>query len=147
MLALVRRVKNASVTVEGKVVGAIGRGLLLYIGLEKTDTESQCLEIAAKIPKLRLFEGPEAELSVKDIRGGILSVSQFTLSADTKKGNRPSFTRAMGSAEAKPLFDFFNGALAKEFGSKVETGIFGAYMFISAEDDGPYTIIIDTNHQ
>lgn len=144
MLVVIRRVRSAEVEVSGKVVGMIQQGLLIYVGLEKTDTEKECLEAAAKIPKLRLFDGAEGEVCVKDIKGGILSVSQFTLSADTKKGNRPSFTRAMGSEEAKPLFAFFNKMLEKEFDAPIATGVFGAEMLVRSEDDGPYTIIWDS---
>ena len=142
MLIVVRRVKQASVVVDNETVGAIENGLLLYVGLEKTDTQKECQELAAKIAKLRLFDGTDSEINVVESGGRILSVSQFTLAADTKKGNRPSFTQAMPSGEASPLFDYFNQVLAKEVGFAIETGRFGAYMLISAIDDGPYTILL-----
>lgn len=142
MLIVVRCVKEASVMVENEVVGKIKSGFLLYVGIEKTDTQKECLELAIKIAKLRLFDGKEGAINITESGGGILSVSQFTLAADTKKGNRPSFTQAMPAEQALPLFNYFNQELSREVGFNVETGRFGAYMLISAIDDGPYTILL-----
>ncbi len=142
MVVLVRRVLSACVEVDGLEVSAIGGGLLLYVGLAAGDTKADCDYFAEKISKLRIFDSSEREISVKEAGGGILSVSQFTLSADTKKGCRPSYMRAMPSKDAEPLFDYFNEKLQEESCIQVQKGVFGADMKIHAVDDGPFTIIL-----
>ncbi len=148
MIVLIRRVVNASVSVSNEIVASIDKGLLLYVGIAEGDTEKECDYYAKKVAGIRIFENPNdggKELSVLDIGGGILSVSQFTLSADTKKGNRPSYIKAMHSSKAKPLFDYFNAQLENILSIKVATGVFGADMKITATDDGPFTIILSPN--
>lgn len=142
MIVVVRRVQSASVIVDNQTVSSINQGLLLYVGLAVGDTKEECNYFAKKIANLRIFDSEDKEISVQDIQGEILSVSQFTLSAETKKGTRPSYTKAMPSVEAKPLFDYFNQQLFQESGIIIQTGIFGADMSIPAVDDGPFTIIV-----
>ncbi len=146
MIIVARRVLSASVAVDDKIVSSINKGLLLYVGLSVEDSEKECQYYARKAANLRIFESHDeqntSEKSIKDIQGQILSVSQFTLSADTKKGNRPSFAKAMPSKEALPLFNYFNKCLEKEANLEVLTGIFGADMKVSAIDDGPFTIVL-----
>lgn len=142
MVVVVRRVLKGSVFVNGSIVSSIGVGLLLYVGIETDDTKEECEYYARKACNIRIFNGEKSEVSVKDINGEILSVSQFTLSADTKKGNRPSFTSAMASEPAKLMFDYFNECLKKESGLEIKMGVFGADMKIDAIDDGPFTIIL-----
>ncbi len=145
MIVLVRRVLSASVIVNNETVSSIDKGLLLYVGLAVGDGQQECDYFAKKVANIRIFdpikEGGK-EVSVQDINGQILSVSQFTLSADTKKGNRPSYTKAMPSADAQPLFEYFNQKLSQESGLPIQTGVFGADMTIPAVDDGPFSIII-----
>lgn len=142
MVIVVRRVQSASVIVDNKTVSSINQGLLLYVGLAVGDTKEECDYFAKKIANLRIFDQEDKEVSVQDINGKILSVSQFTLSAETKKGTRPSYGKAMPSLEAQPLFDYFNEQLQKESGVDIQTGVFGADMTIPAIDDGPFTIIV-----
>lgn len=142
MLVLARRVKEASVIVDEKTVSSIRHGLLLYVGVSLGDGNKECEYYAKKVSNLRIFDGEESEVSVKEINGEILSVSQFTLSADTKKGNRPSYLKAMSSENAIHVFNYFNECLKKESGIDIKTGVFGADMTIPAIDDGPFTILI-----
>ncbi len=142
MVVMVRRVKSASVIVEDKTVSSINQGFLIYVGIANGDTKENCEYAAKKVANLRIFDSENGEISVQDIKGELLSVSQFTLSADTKKGNRPSYTQAMTSSEAEPMFDYFNECLKKESGLEVQTGVFGADMIIPSIDDGPFTILI-----
>lgn len=142
MIVMVRRVLSASVIVNQQTIAIIGQGLLLYVGLAQGDTKEECEYFAKKTANLRIFESNTGEVSVQEIKGEILSVSQFTLSADTKKGNRPSYTKAMSSLEAEPLFNYFNECLSKESNMIVQIGVFGADMTIPAIDDGPFTILI-----
>ncbi|MGL4676235.1 MAG: D-aminoacyl-tRNA deacylase [Brevinema sp.] len=142
MVILVRRVSSASVTVEDRIVSFIGQGLLLYVGVSVGDTQKECDYFAKKVSNLRIFESQEKEISVKNLSGEILSVSQFTLSAETKKGNRPTYSKAMPSSEAEYVFGYFNQRLEEESALEVQTGVFGADMKISAIDDGPFTIIL-----
>lgn len=142
MIVVVRRVLSAAVIVEETTVSEIDKGLLLYVGLALGDTEKDCEYFAKKTANLRIFDSPSGEISVKDAGGEILSVSQFTLLAETKKGNRPTYSKAMPSSESKHLFDYFNECLQKEAEMTIQTGVFGAEMTIPAVDDGPFTILI-----
>lgn len=145
MKAVVQRCFSASVTVEGAVSGSIDKGFLVLLGVGETDTEQAADIMASKIAALRVFtdENDKMNLSVKDIGGKILAVSNFTLCADTKKGNRPSFSKAMAPDEALRLYNRFCDKL-KEQGVAVEKGVFGADMQVSMAGDGPVTIILDT---
>ncbi len=142
MIILARRVLNASVVVDNITTASIDKGLLLYIGVEITDTNKECEYYAKKVSNLRIFETNDKEVSVKDLSGEVLSVSQFTLSADTKKGNRPSYSKAMPSQNAINVFNYFNECLENELSFEIQTGVFGADMKIHAIDDGPFTIIM-----
>jgi len=145
MKVVIQRSKQASVTVDGNVTGAIEKGYVLLVGITHTDTAEDIAYCAKKVAELRLWEDEEGKMnrSILEVGGDILSVSQFTLYAETKKGRRPSFTTAARPEQAKPMWDAFNEAL-REFGLRVETGIFGAMMDVSLINDGPVTIIIDS---
>ncbi len=147
MKAVIQRVTEASVKVDGSIVGCISKGFLVLLGVMEGDTEKEAALMASKIAKLRVFEDSEEKmnLSVTDVDGEILSVSQFTLCADVKKGNRPSFTPSAKPDTAKALYEKFNGFLLGEGVRKVETGIFGADMKVSLLNDGPVTIVLDTD--
>ena len=144
MKVVLQRVKKASVTVEEKQVGKIDNGLLILVGFTEGDKESQINWIINKITNLRIFddENKVMNLSVKDVKGSILSVSQFTLYADSKKGNRPSYINALGGESAIKLYKLFNEKL-RETNIPVEEGIFGADMEVSLVNDGPVTIILE----
>jgi len=144
MRAVIQRVNEASVTVDGKVTGAIGKGLLGLLGVGHADTEAAAQALAAKIVKLRIFSDAEGKmnLSVQDVGGGVLVVSQFTLLADTRKGNRPSFTDAAPPEIGNSLYEEFCRA-AVALGTPVEKGIFGAHMDVRLTNDGPVTIVMD----
>lgn len=144
MRILVQRSLQSSVEVDKKEVGSIDKGLVILVGFTHNDTESDIDYLIKKLINLRIFEDENGLLnkSILDIDGSILSISQFTLYADTKKGNRPSFMNAMKSEEAKPLYDLFNKKL-KQF-VHVETGIFGADMKVSITNDGPITILLES---
>jgi len=133
------------VRVEGAVVGEIGAGLLVLLGIGRGDDEAGAAALAKKVANLRIFPNEEGKFdrSLVDVGGGALVVSQFTLLADTAKGNRPSFTDAAPPADAEPLYGRFCQAL-RELGVQVETGVFGARMAIELVNDGPVTIILDT---
>lgn len=145
MKAVIQRVSEASVKVDGKIEGEISNGLLLLIGIDEDDNEADAEWLVQKILNLRIFgdEDGKLNLSVKDINGEILCISQFTLIADYKKGNRPSFIRAARPEKAIPLFEFFKEKIA-ESGLKTESGIFGADMKVSLLNDGPVTIVMDS---
>ncbi len=145
MKVVLQRTKKASVTVDGQVTGAIDKGYMLLVGITHEDTESDVQYIAKKVAELRLFEDEEGKMnhSILDVGGAILSVSQFTLYADTKKGRRPSFTNAARPDIAKPLWEAFNDAL-RQHNLHVETGIFGAMMDVELINDGPVTIEIQS---
>lgn len=146
MRVLIQRVSSASVVVDDRVTGTIGQGLLLLVGVTHADTETTEERVADKIVKLRIFSD-EAGLmnrSVLDIGGEILAVSQFTLYADARKGNRPSYTDAARPEQAAPAFDRFVGKLSARLGKPVPTGIFGADMKVSLVNDGPVTIWLDS---
>ena len=144
MRAVIQRVSEASVTVEGKVTGAIGKGLLVLLGVGHADTEATAQALAAKIVKLRIFSDAEGKmnLSVQDVGGGVLVVSQFTLLADVRKGNRPSFTDAAPPEAGNRLYEEFCRAVAA-LGVPVQQGIFGAHMDVRLTNDGPVTIVMD----
>lgn len=144
MRIVIQRVNHAEVKIDDKIVGTIKRGLLLLVGLKNGDDLEQVKKAADKISKLRIFEDQDGKtnLSLKDVNGEILSVSQFTLLASTKKGNRPSFVDAMRPPRSKELWELFNHELESN-GFKVQTGEFGADMKVSLENDGPFTIILD----
>lgn len=144
MRVVVQRVNKAQVTIDNEVVGKIKRGFLLLVGLREGDELDQVKKAADKIAKMRIFEdeGGKTNLSLKDVNGEILSVSQFTLLANTKKGNRPSFVEAMRPPKSKDLWEDFNQELENR-GFHVETGEFGADMQVSLENDGPFTIVLD----
>jgi D-tyrosyl-tRNA(Tyr) deacylase len=141
--AVVQRVSEARVTVEGEVVGAIGAGLCVLVGVAEGDGEPAAQRLGEKIARLRIFENVEGKFdrSLLDTGGAALVVSQFTLIADTQKGNRPSFTRAAPPAEAEPLVERVAAAL-RELGVPVETGVFGARMLVELANDGPVTILL-----
>jgi D-tyrosyl-tRNA(Tyr) deacylase len=144
MRAVVQRVSSASVRVDGETVGACGRGLLVLVGAGHDDTVETAVRLAAKVARLRIFENDEGrfDYSLLDTGGQALVVSQFTLLADTAKGNRPSFTAAAAPERAEPLVESFVEALRAE-GVRVETGVFGARMEVELENDGPVTIVMD----
>ena len=145
MKIVVQRVSQASVKVNGEIVGEISQGLLLLIGIEENDEKEDAEWLSKKILDLRIFSDEEGKMncSVKDINGEILCVSQFTLIADYKKGNRPSFIKAAKPEKAVPLFEYFKG-LIKSSGLKTESGVFGADMKVSLLNDGPVTIVMDS---
>ena len=145
MRAVVQRVKNASVTVDGNVTGAIEHGLLIYLGVANEDDENLCVKMANKIAKMRIFEDADEKmnLSVQDVKGSILVVSQFTLYANLHKGNRPSYDGAGEPKHAEKLYDYFIKVL-EELGFNVSHGIFGAHMHVQYENDGPVTILMDS---
>ena len=149
MRAVIQRVTEASVKVDGKITGAIGNGLLILVGIEDADTEEDIDWLAKKIVGMRIFndENGVMNLSVQDVGGNLLAVSQFTLMASTKKGNRPSYIRASKGDYAEPMYNKFCQALEKKSGKKVEKGIFGADMKVSLLNDGPTTIIMDTKNK
>lgn len=146
MRVVVQRVSRASVTIDGRVSGKIDRGLLVLVGVEEADGEEDAKWLAGKIVRQRIFEDDQGLMnrSVVDVEGGILAVSQFTLFASTKKGNRPSFIRSAKPEVSKPLYEFFVGELAKELGKPVATGEFGAMMDVELNNDGPVTIVMDS---
>ena len=144
MKIVLQKVKKASVSVDNKIVGNIDKGYCLLVGVHKESTEEDAKYLAKKIAQARLFEdeNDKINLSLKDVGGSILSVSQFTLYADTKKGNRPSFTSAAGAEKANELYEKFNEYLREE-GVKVETGIFQTMMEVNIVNDGPVTIVYE----
>ena len=144
MKIILQRVSSASVKVDSKIVGRIEHGLLLLIGFSSTDTEENILPTIEKIVKLRIFSDEEGKMnkSVLDVEGSMLLISQFTLYADTKKGNRPSFIEAARPEQAIPLYEFFIAEMRKRI-TNVETGIFGADMKVELVNDGPVTIVFD----
>jgi D-tyrosyl-tRNA(Tyr) deacylase len=149
MRAVIQRVAKASVKVDGQVTGSIGKGLLILVGIEDADTQEDIDWLTKKIVGLRIFDDENGvmNLSVMEIEGSILAVSQFTLMASTKKGNRPSYIRASKGDFAQPMYEKFCQALEQESGKKTEKGIFGADMKVSLLNDGPVTIIMDTKNK
>lgn len=145
MKALIQRVKMAEVQIDGKIYSKINKGLLIFLGIKNGDTEKDIEYLVRKVPHLRIFEDSQEKmnLSTLDIKGEILVVSQFTLSADCRRGNRPSFDSAEEPAKAKDIYMRFIEGLG-ESGLKIETGDFGAYMQVHLINDGPVTIMIDS---
>lgn len=145
MKVVVQRVSEANVKVDGKIVGEIGIGFMLLVGIDENDEKTDADWLVQKIINLRVFsdENDKLNLSVKDINGEILCISQFTLIADYKKGNRPSFIKAAKPDRAIPLFEYFKDELSKSE-LKVENGVFGADMKVSLVNNGPVTIVMDS---
>lgn len=149
MRALIQRVSQASVTIDNQVFSSIENGLLVFLGIEAADDETDLIWLSQKITQIRLFddENHVPNLSVKDINGSILLVSQFTLHALTKKGNRPSYIQAARPEQAKPLYEQMILQLEKDLGKQIATGSFGADMKVSLINDGPITIWIDSKNK
>ena len=147
MKAVIQRVLNSSVSVDGEIKGSIGKGFNVLLGVMDGDGEAQAELLAAKISKLRVFEDDNGKMNkgILDIGGEILVISQFTLCADIKKGNRPSFTDSAPPAEANRLYEYFCSKLIENGVSKVETGVFAADMKVEIINDGPVTIVMDTD--
>ena len=148
MRVIIQRVSEASVAVDGEITGKIGPGLLLLAGFEESDTAADLDWMAGKIARLRIFSDADGVMncSVQEAGGEILAVSQFTLYASVKKGNRPSWSRAARGEISQPLFERFVARLATELGKPVQTGIFGADMRVSLVNDGPVTLAIDSRN-
>jgi D-tyrosyl-tRNA(Tyr) deacylase len=149
MKAVIQRVTSASVTIDSKIVAEIQNGLLILIGIEEADSQEDILWLTSKIANLRIFadENDVMNLSLKDTNGDAIVVSQFTLHAQTKKGNRPSYIKAAKPEIAIPLYQNFIFQLEKEVNKKVQTGVFGADMKVALTNDGPVTIIIDSKNK
>lgn len=149
MKTVIQRVSEASVTVDGKIVAQINVGLLVLIGIEDTDNQEDINWLITKIVNLRIFNDLEGlmNLSLKDIDGDIIVVSQFTLHASTKKGNRPSYIKASRPEDAIPLYKKFVESLEVQIGKKIQCGIFGADMKVALINDGPVTIIMDSKNK
>ena len=149
MIAVVQRVSAASVTIENSVKSSVGSGLLVLVGIEEADNREDIDWLASKIVNLRIFNDAEGvmNVSVKDSAGDIMVVSQFTLHASTKKGNRPSYIKAAKPDTAIPLYETFINAVEVNLGKTIQTGEFGADMKVSLVNDGPVTIIIDTKNK
>jgi D-tyrosyl-tRNA(Tyr) deacylase len=148
MKAVIQRVANAQVTVDEKIVGKIEKGLLILLGIGKDDSDEDIDYLVRKIIHLRIFNDTDSKmnLSLKDIDGDVLIISQFTLFADTKKGNRPSYIQAAQPIIAKNLYEKFLHDFEKEFDKKIQEGIFGADMKVELLNDGPVTILIDSKN-
>jgi D-aminoacyl-tRNA deacylase len=144
MRAVVQRVTSARVVVSGTTAGAIGAGICVLLGVARDDTADDAGRLAAKVARLRIFENEDGRFdrSLLDLDGAALVVSQFTLIADTAKGNRPSFSGAAPPEQAEPLYEAFCAAL-RDLGIRVETGVFGARMAVELSNDGPVTIVLD----
>ncbi len=143
MRTVIQRVRKAGVEVDGKIVGQIGKGILVYVGVERGDTEKEMAYMADKILNLRIFPDEEYKMNlcVKDVEGSILSISQFTLASYIAKGRRPDFTNAEEPNNAEALYNKFNECLSREI--EVEKGVFGAMMQVESVNDGPVTFIIE----
>jgi len=149
MRAVIQRVTKATVTIEGNINGQIGNGLLVLIGIEDADNDDDIKWLSGKIVDLRIFNDGDGvmNISVKDIGGNILLISQFTLHASTKKGNRPSYIKASKPATAIPIYERMISQLSVDLGREIQTGIFGADMKVELLNDGPVTIVIDTKNK
>ncbi|MBO8426797.1 MAG: D-tyrosyl-tRNA(Tyr) deacylase [Firmicutes bacterium] len=145
MKAVLQLVDGASVSIKGEVVSEIGKGFLIFVGFEKGDEEAILAKMAHKIARLRLFPDAQGKtnLSLSEVSGEILSISQFTLLASVKEGNRPSFVNSLKGEESKPLYERFNALLRLE-GAKVKEGVFGADMDVRLLNKGPFTLILDS---
>jgi len=148
MRIVIQRVREASVKTNGEIVGEIQQGLLVLLGIEHVDSELDADYLIQKLIQLRIFGDDEGKMnhSVSDISGDLLIVSQFTLFADTKKGNRPSFIRSARPEQAIPLYEYFLSQLKNSFSGKIENGVFGANMQVELINDGPVTIIMDSKN-
>ena len=146
MRVVIQRVSQASVAVEGEIISSIGKGVLILLGIEDADTDEDADWLTSKISKMRIFEDDDGKMnrSLIDMAGEALVVSQFTLHASTKKGNRPSFIKAARPETAIPLYESFCDKLSQILKSKVEQGVFGAMMEVALTNDGPVTIIMDS---
>lgn len=146
MRAVIQRVKKANVVIDGNVVGEIGAGMLVLLGVESGDTAADCEWLVSRLARLRIFDDGNGKmnLSVRDIDGSALVVSQFTLFGTMKKGSRPSFNRAAVPAEAIPLYENFVRQLSAAIGKTIPTGRFGAMMDVSLVNDGPVTLVLDS---
>ncbi|MFA9371734.1 MAG: D-aminoacyl-tRNA deacylase [Labilibaculum antarcticum] len=149
MRVVIQRVTQATVSVDSKIIGQISKGLMVLVGIEDADTEEDSKWLSKKICNLRIFDDEEGVMnkSLMDVDGNILAISQFTLHAKTKKGNRPSYILAAKPDISVPLYENFVACLEKESGKKVETGKFGAEMQVSLVNDGPVTIVMDTKNK
>ncbi len=149
MRVVLQRVKRASVTVEGNIAGAIEEGLLVLLGIEEADTLEDMNWLSSKLVNLRIFNDEQGVMnrSLLEVGGGLLLVSQFTLFAATKKGNRPSYSRAAPPAIAVPIYEKMIELLSGELGKPIQTGVFGADMKVDLLNDGPVTIIMDTKNK
>ena len=149
MKAVIQRVSEASVTVDGTIVGAIKLGLLVFVGIEDADTEEDIQWLAQKIVKMRIFNDDNGVMnsSVLEVDGEVLIISQFTLHASTKKGNRPSYIRASKPEFAQPMYEKFTNQVAFELQKNVQIGVFGADMKVALLNDGPVTILMDTQNK
>lgn len=149
MRVVVQRVKNASVTVENKTISSISSGLMVLVGIEDADEQEDAQWLAGKIAKMRLFEDGNGvmNIDVKESGGEIIVVSQFTLHASTKKGNRPSYIKAARPEKAIPLYEYFVEEMKKQSEVNVLTGKFGAHMYLQFTNDGPVTIMIDSKNK
>ncbi len=149
MRIVIQRVKHASVTIDGKIKSAIGAGFLILLGIEEADTQEDADWLSKKVAGLRVFDDAEGVMnrSIIDVDGEALVVSQFTLMASYKKGNRPSYIRAAGHAHAIPLYEYFCQALERAIGKPIGTGEFGADMKVELLNDGPVTICMDTKNK
>jgi D-tyrosyl-tRNA(Tyr) deacylase len=149
MKTVIQRVTHSSVTIDNKIVAEINTGLLVLLGIEDADNQEDIYWLAAKIANLRIFgdENNVMNVSLKEIEGGMIIVSQFTLHASTKKGNRPSYIKAAKPEIAIPLYEAFIAQMENELGKKVQTGCFGADMKVALVNDGPVTIVIDTKNK
>jgi D-tyrosyl-tRNA(Tyr) deacylase len=146
MRVILQRVASAAVTIEGRIAGQIGRGLLVLVGIERADTAADGEWLAQKITRLRIFpnEAGQMNLSLMEVDGGVLLISQFTLHASTQKGTRPSFNAAARPEQARPLYELFTTQLTQALGRPIATGEFGALMQVALVNDGPVTLIIDS---
>ena len=149
MRLLIQRVREASVTIDGEVRSQIGRGLLVLVGIEEADTREDIEWLVGKLCRLRIFDDAEGvmNLDVRQVEGEVMVVSQFTLHASTKKGNRPSYFRAAGEAISRPMYEEFVREVEQQLGQKVATGEFGADMKVALVNDGPVTIWIDSRNR
>lgn len=149
MRAVIQKVEKADLAVDGQHHASIGHGLVVLLGIEDADNEEDIDWLAGKISRLRVFNDEKGvmNLSVQDVGGGLMVISQFTLHASTKKGNRPSYIRAAKPDYAIPMYEAFLRKLESESGCKLASGVFGAYMKISLVNDGPVTISIDTKNK
>lgn len=149
MRLLIQRVRHAEVSIGGKSVSAIGRGLLVFVGIEEADGEEDIAWLSGKLVRLRIFDDEQGvmNLDVKQTDGDILVVSQFTLHASTRKGNRPSYIHAAPEALSRPLYERFVATVERELGKRVPTGEFGADMAVELCNDGPVTIWIDSKRK